>query len=143
MALKKHEAFFRPTPLLNEIMSAQSNRPLKAKHAIRIQTFLTERDTYALLSYIYRHIGPDVVLHVNNGALADYITLATGRKTDDGMFYEIVSPQLAKTIFKNRGNGYYISTTRSFEDVFVGADGDKQLPRIISKVGIYYIGYKP
>ena len=144
MRLKKNEIFFRPTPLLNEIVSAISHTPLKGKHAIRIQHFFTEKDTDALLDYINRYMPEDVILHVNNGALADYITLQTARKTDHGMYYEIVTLKMRQVIDENRKEGFYVSADPYFRHILPQDYlAKRHYPYIIKRIGKYYVGHIP
>ncbi len=141
MGLKKEEVFFRQTPLSNEIMALASEKPLKGKHAIRVQHFFTEKDTCDLLEYIKKYIPEDTILHVYNGALADYITLVTGRKTDWGMFFEMIPPELMNLISRNVREGCYVSTDPEFKELLPpDYVREAKFPHIIQKIGKFYIG---
>lgn len=144
MGIKRTEVFFRPTPLLNEMLALASGMPLTGKHVMRVQHFFTERETHELLDYINRHIPENAVIHIYNGALANYITLQTGRRTDWGMFFEIISPELMRSIYGNLRSGYYISTDQYFKELLPSEyKKTGKFPEIIEQIGKFYIGYLP
>jgi hypothetical protein len=142
MGLKRSEAVFRPTPLSNEIMSLGSGAPLKGKHTVRVQHFFSDEDMPELLACINSSIPKDAILHIYDGAIADYITLETGRRSDWGMFFEMVSPELMTVIGANLREGYYISTDPYFKELIPGEYKKMgKFPSIMKRIGKFYIGY--
>jgi hypothetical protein len=144
MGLESSDVFFRKTPLLNEIVSVFAGMPLEGKHAVRIQRFFTYPSTVKLLKYIYNNIDKNEVLHIENGAVAALITLTTERKTDWGMYWEVVTPEMMRQITANKHFGYYVSPVENFTNLLPKDYLDKKIyPILIEKAGVYNIGYLP
>lgn len=144
MGLEMGDVFFRKTPLLNEIVSVFAGMPLEGKHAVRIQRFFTYPSTVTLLKYIYDNIDKKEVIHIENGAVATLITLTTERKTDWGMYWEVVTPEMMRQIIANRYFGYYVSPVENFLNLLPQDCLNKKIyPKLVEKAGIYNIGYLP
>ncbi|MFH0877625.1 MAG: hypothetical protein V1863_05310, partial [Candidatus Omnitrophota bacterium] len=144
MDMPVREIFIRPTPLLNEIRAFATGTPLLGKHRIRIQAFFTSPIARQLLAYVRKHVDPQSILHMDNPALADYITLVLGIKTDTGMYWEAVTPEMMQAIEKIRTSGYYISTTSDFRYLVPRAYARaKKFPPVIESIGVFNIGYWP
>ncbi len=144
MGLREEEVFLRPTPLLNEFMAMATGGPLRGKHVIRIQNIFSSPDTAALLTYIKKYVPASEIIHISNGALADYIVLETGRKTDWGMFWEVLTPQMKKAIDLRCFWGVYISNDEDFGDLMpLYYKRHSIVPKTIARIGRYHVGYLP
>ena len=76
-----------------------------------------------------------------NPAFADYITLMTGIKTDTGMFWENISCEILRGIEQRRRSGFYISSNADFSELLPQDYlRKKKIPKIIEKIGPYYLG---
>lgn len=142
--LRVEDLSLRQSPFLNEIISASTNRPLSGKHKVKIQDFFADKQTFLLLEYLKNNTEKSAVIHILNEALSDYITLETGRVTDNGMYWEVFSPEMLENMIQSRRRGIFVSTRSDYSDLFLIDPGLKDLPppKTIKKIGQYYIGYR-
>lgn len=132
----------KAAPISNEIRSIAYQVPLQGKNRIGVKDYFSLPETQQLLDYIKENIDKNAVIHINIGDLADYITLETGIKTDTGMFWEIVTPEMIERIDELRRSGFYISTISNFDNLLPpDYVRDKKFPKILKKIGTRYIGY--
>jgi hypothetical protein len=144
MKLKKQAVFFRPTPLMNELVSALTQSPLKNKHEIRVQNLFNAQDVALLLKHIRTDVPANEIIHISNGALADYIVLQTDHKTDWGMYWEVFSPDMKRVLDMRSCRGVYISVLKNFEDLVPWSYvRRKKFPVAYVRIGRYYVGYLP
>ena len=137
--LTEKRVSFSPTPLLNEIRAFVYWRPLERQD---IRPFFNNRETQLLLDFVRQHIDKEEIIHINRGDLADYITLQTDRKTDSGMYWEIVTPEMMKKVYALRTKGYFISSIKNFDNLLPEDYIEKKkFPVILRKIGQTYIGY--
>jgi hypothetical protein len=61
-----------------------------------------------LIDWIINNTSEDEILHVENGMLADYLALFTGRRTDSGMYREVTSTELFQAIQEGKKSGIVI-----------------------------------
>lgn len=140
MGLSNNDLYLRPTPLVNEIRAVVQKTSLKGKHRIRIQDFFTSPSTVALIDYLKKEVDPRSVIHIRNGALACYLTLKTEIKTDWGMFWEIITPEMLREITERRKDGIYISKDPTFKKLLIGHEESRKRLKVIAKIGPYKIG---
>jgi hypothetical protein len=62
----------------------------------------------SLVQWIQTNTSEDEILHVENGPLADYLALLTGRRTDSGMYREVTSEELFQAIREGKKSGILI-----------------------------------
>src|SRR5206468_6909584 len=113
--VRDHTVGVQLAPLGNHIQSLKNDVPLSGKHPYRIQDFFWRQDMGALLEYIRLHIDSSETLHMSNGAIACYVTLETGRRTDWGMFWESLPPDVFDRIESSRTAGYFVFRDDPYE----------------------------
>jgi len=94
-----------PSPLARELTTMVSEEP-KAWGAFS----LNNPDLIALADWITENTREDEIIHVMVGPLADAITLLTGRRTDHGMYPEVRTEEMFRTIAQGRKSGIFVLT---------------------------------
>jgi hypothetical protein len=92
----------QPSPLLEMLNSLRSGRRPPRVWQI------TNPEIDELISWIITNTSPDEILHLENGMLADYLALFTGRRTDAGMYREVTSPELFQAVREGKKSGIFI-----------------------------------
>ncbi|MBU7023780.1 MAG: hypothetical protein HXS40_06395, partial [Theionarchaea archaeon] len=92
----------QPSPLLEMLNSLRSGRRLPRMWQI------TNPEIDELISWVITNTSPDEILHLENGMLADYLALLTGRRTDAGMYREVTTPELFQEVREGKKSGIFI-----------------------------------
>ena len=139
--LSPTEIAFRPTPLFNEMMSLLYKIPLRGKDLVAIQYIFNSKRAHLLIDYLRTHFDKNTIIHIDNAEVADYITLTTEIKTDTGMFWETITPELIKERNERRKAGFYISHHKDFHNLLSPEDlRQGKYPKIIQVIEKIYIG---
>lgn len=137
MGLSSAQVLARPAPLLNEARSLFLQVPLAGKHRIRVQDFFSSARIARLLEFLDNNVPREEILHLDNEALASYITLQTGLLTDTGMFWESVTSDMLKKRTQKRNRGFFISLRRDFRGL--AGEGIDLIPYVIADIDGYYV----
>lgn len=98
----------QPSPLLEMITSLKTGkRPPRMWQ-------ISNPEIDELIQWIITNTSEDEILHLNNGMLADYLALFTGRRTDSGMYREVTSSELFGAIQKGEKSGIFIMEKERF-----------------------------
>lgn len=118
-------------PFSNLFQGFVNRSPLIDKSPM-IQSFFTEKETYLLLDWICENTKRDEIIHLENGALAAFITLQTDRRTNYGMWWEVLSEEKLRGISTEK-DGIYVFQ----EDAFLDLKGCEI--EILERIGKYTI----
>ena len=77
---------------------------------------ITNPEIDELIQWVINNTSEDEILHMDNGMMADYVALFTGRRTDAGMYREVTSEELFKAIQEGKKSGIFILEVDKFRD---------------------------